>query len=159
MGNKEKVTITWSNSLVKYSEIETSTVSFLDKQGFFCILSGMNGLRKEILDEIILLYIGQTFSHTLREKIIQSYEKIDYISGRFINEKERRTTLIMGGIITNCSAKTISNYLYKNIVNCLIYANKPIGNPSYLENYNSKTIEITNTGHYFPLKEKSVFIA
>ena len=40
MGNKEKVTITWSNSLVKYSEIETSTVSFLDKQVFFLYFIG-----------------------------------------------------------------------------------------------------------------------
>ncbi|MGB8319152.1 MAG: hypothetical protein WCE54_13550, partial [Ignavibacteriaceae bacterium] len=82
----------------------------------------------------------------------------DFIS-KFIKEKERRTALIMGGIISDSSEKEITKTLYSNIVNCLISANKPMGNPSYSENFNSKILEVTNTGKFFPLKEKSVFIA
>lgn len=158
MANKEKVTITWSNRLVKYSEIESSEISYLNKRGFFCIISGIYKPRKDIWGEITLLYIGQAFSRTLREKIINSYEKNDLVP-KFIEEKEKRTALIMGGKITDCSVKEISKPLYNNIVNCLISANKPIGNPSYQENFTSRILEITNMGSFFPLKEKSIFIA
>jgi hypothetical protein len=151
MEDKEKISITWSNILVKYSEINTSTISFLKEEGFFCILTGIYQPVKKVWGEITLLYIGQSFSKNLREKIIDSFENNDCIA-KFVSEKERRTALIIGGKITKNSVKLESEDLYKDIVNCLINANKPLCNSSYRVISNAKIIEITNSGFYFPLK-------
>ena len=46
MADKETVIITWSEELIRYSDLEFTDNNYLDKTGFYSILSGIYNPRK-----------------------------------------------------------------------------------------------------------------
>ena len=62
----------------------------------------------------------------------------------------------MLGIFMDISNQKVSEDLFNAVKHCLINTNRPLGNPSYIENYTGSLLEINNEGNFHPLKAKSI---
>ncbi len=105
--------------------------------------------------ELTPLYISKAFPETLRERIKEPHDALHGIN-KFLNEKPERNLLVMLGIFTNISNQKVSEDLFNAVKHCLINTNRPLSNPSYIENYTGSLLEINNEGNFHPLKAKSI---
>ena len=149
--SNEKVTIDWDNKLIKLLNIAYSSNPYLSKNGFYCILSGTYNNENKI-EGIELLYIGQTYEQTLKERILQdhvSYSKIE----TYLKINKNHKAFVRLGIIKDASATKITQALFDDIENCLIINNNPLCNQLSKETYSGRPIVITNIGRHYPVNQ------
>lgn len=66
----------WQNA-IKWENIETSKVLYLDKTGFYALFAGKSDASNNKWVENKLLYIGQSSEQTLRKRIRQPHQAYD----------------------------------------------------------------------------------
>lgn len=151
----ENVTIHWGKGVIQYSAIEASGNVDLDYIGFYAILGGIHNPDKSSYTDITLLYIGQTYKQSLRDRIPQPHSAYTCINA-WLKKHPKHSPVVMIGLREVAGDK--SQALYDDIECCLIYDNQPLCNDKCKENYSptGREITITNDGDYSPLKQVSV---
>lgn len=151
----EFVKIYWENGVFVFSEIPEFPNDFLENNGFYVILAATYDATKNIFFDMELLYIGQTFDQTFRERIPQPHEAYPLIY-EYMKYNSQKTVVAKLGAIYDCDAERITQELFDDIECCLINKNQPIFNDKCKKSYIGRSIIVENIGDYFPLKEGGV---
>jgi hypothetical protein len=147
--NAAQVTVEWSKGVIQFSELDGDYRS-LDDNGFYAILGGSWDESSNKWTGIRLLYIGQAYAQTIRERVKQPHDSYSCIQA-YLREHARHEALLRTGIIAKCSQERITQELVDDIEACLIRSNRPRCNVQSKYSYGGRTIAITNTGGYYPL--------
>jgi hypothetical protein len=148
------VTINWVDNVVRLSKIKTSRLPSLDQKGFYAIL-GAKQDEKRKWEVMTLLYIGQAFDQTLRERIPQEQKPYKCVTAFLRNNLNTKAeALVMHGLVGR-SSSTLSQDLVDDIERCLVNANQPLCNEVRRGSNDGKPLMITNMGGFYPLKEQS----
>jgi hypothetical protein len=148
------VTINWVNNVVRLSKIKTSRLPSLDQKGFYAIL-GAKQDEKRKWEVMTLLYIGQAFDQTLRERIPQeqrAYKCVAAFLGNNLGTKAE--AIVIHGLVGRSSA-SLNEDLVDDIECCLVNSNQPLCNQPCKDSYKGRPLAITNVGGFYPLKEQS----
>jgi hypothetical protein len=146
--------IDWSETIVKLVDIDQSKNPYLDKKGFYAILTGKFNSLEEKFQNIKLRYIGQAYRQTLRIRVPQdhiAYKKIE----KYLKNNPDYEPLVMLGIISEHSKEKLTYQFIDDIEACLIFSNKPDCNTKNIDSYDGRDIKVINTGDYCPLDEIS----
>lgn len=149
----ENVTVKWSKILVAIGNVSQSKNEYMDLHGYYTIIAGKHKGRK--VENPKLLYIGQAFKQTLRERIPQDHKKAEKCILKYLRENPGTTVWVQTGSITSSDTKTRTQQIYDDIECCLIFTNQPKCNTQCKESYEGREIRITNTGAYGVLKKNS----
>lgn len=150
----DKVKIEWGPNVVALDKVAESNLAHLDESGFYAILSAnLVQADDRRWGNFDLLYIGQAYDQTLRERLVQPHDAYSHISAE--NKKTGKTAVVMVGIITAVSTAKLTQDLVDDIEHCLIYSNQPLCNDANKREYKGRSLQITNSEGCFPLKELS----
>ncbi len=150
----DKVKIEWGPNVVALDKAAESNLAHLDENGFYAILSAnLVQADDRRWGNFDLLYIGQAYDQTLRERLVQPHDAYSHISAE--NKKTGKTAVVMVGIITAVSTAKLTQDLVDDVEHCLIYSNQPLCNDADKGEYKGRSLQITNSGGCFPLKELS----
>ena len=125
----------------------------MDDNGFYAILGANYDKTKNQWIDFDLLYMGQVFDQTLRQRISQPHDAYTCVNAN--TKKTQKTAIIMVGVIKETSVERITQEFVNDVECCLIYSNQPLCNDKCKEEYTGRSLEITNTEGYYPLKETS----
>lgn len=148
----DTVQINWAKGAIRFDEISTSKEPYLDKEGFYAILGATFYSESKSWKDFKLLYIGQAFNQTLRQRIPQDHPGYECVSE--YRKKNRRDIIVMVGIIGQAEAQRITQQLFDDVECCLIYCNQPFCNVKCKDSYTGRDLQVINTGDFSPLKEK-----
>jgi len=149
----DTVHINWEESVIRFSNIKDSNNSKLDGKGFYAILGAIYNAEKNNWGNIKLLYIGQAFGQTLRERIQQEHPAYECV---FDYQKKYSNVgiVVMLGVIEKSTVEKLTQQLFDDIECCLVFRNQPLCNTSCKESYSGRDLKVINTGHPYPLKEE-----
>jgi hypothetical protein len=147
----DTVNINWVKGVVPFHQIpEFNHKDYdLDKNGFYAILAGKRKTTGWV--ELELLYIGQAFDQTLRERIPQEHDAYKCVFD-YQQDSDKDILVKIGYIKESTVQKTTQ--LFDDVECCLIYCNQPLCNTLCKEKYTGRDLHIINTGSYRPLKEE-----
>ena len=94
----DTVEITWDNGFIPLVDVGTMKNSKLDSNGFYAILIAKK-LENGKWSNYTLLYIGQAFDQTLRQRIQQPHDAGQCINS-WINSNPTFALVVMIGLIT-----------------------------------------------------------
>jgi len=138
--NMTHVTIHWSKNVAKLSSISESNIEHLDEKGFYAIYLAEK-LKNGDLGDPILLYIGQAYNQTIRERLLQQHS-----SEKCFNEWKKNNPgfdiWVQAGVIKDAGQERITSKLFDDIECCMIYTNQPKCNTQCKERYSGRDIEI-----------------
>jgi len=149
----DTVNIKWDDTVTQFDRIKDSKKTKLDKSGFYAILGATFNESSKKYESLKLLYIGQAFDQTLRERIPQEHDAYKCV---YDYKKNHSGTdiVVMIGLIEESSLEKQTQQIFSDIECCLIFCNKPTCNTTCQESYSGRNLQVTNTGDYTPLKEK-----
>jgi len=147
----DQVQIKWFNN-IPFKTISQSENKHLDKKGFYALL-GARYDKDSKNWKVILLYIGQAFDQTLRNRIPQDHPGYECVYD-YIKKNPGKEIRVMIGIIEKTNLEKITQTLFDAIECCLIFCNQPKCNTQCKESYTGRDLQVTNTGAYIPLKPK-----
>lgn len=145
------VQIEWINN-IPFNTVSENENKYLDMKGFYALLGARYDKNAKTW-KVTLLYIGQAFDQTLRERIPQTHPGYKCVNN-YIKKNPGKELRVMVGIIEKTNLEKRTQALYDNIECCLIFCNKPICNTQCKESYTGRSLQVTNTGDYIPLKPK-----
>ena len=150
----DTVHINWVQGVVPFHQIKDfrHKTYDLDKNGFYAILGAKYNSNTKKWENPMLLYIGQAFDQTLRERIPQEHPAY-----KCVFEYRKRHSdidiLVMIGFIEKSSVERSTQQLFDDIECCLIFCNQPLCNALCKESYLGRDLQVFNMGYYKPLKE------
>lgn len=150
----DTVYINWVKGVLPFHQIkdfEHETYD-LDKNGFYAILAGARAKTKGWV-KLKLLYIGQAFDQTLRERILQEHPAYECVFN-YQKQYSDLDILVKIGFIEKSTVERRTQQLYDAIECCLILCSQPMCNTTCKESYSGRDLNVINKGHYFSLKEK-----
>jgi len=149
----DTVSIKWDNGVTQLDRIKDSQNPDMDKSGFYAILGATFDESSKTWKGLKLLYVGQAFEQTLRERIPQEHDAYKCV---YDYKKNHSGTdlVVMIGLIEKSSIEKQTRQIFNDIECCLIFCNKPACNTTCQESYSGRDLEVTNTGDYKPLIEK-----
>jgi hypothetical protein len=150
----DSVTINWQKGVIRFADLGTSLDDYLDGSGFYAVVAGKYDQQARNYTGIKLLYIGQAFDQTLRERIPQPHDAYTCVN-QYLKNHPGTTPLAMLGAITSASVERVTQQFVDDTECCLIFSNQPSCNTSCRDSYSGRSIRITNTGDFWPLKETS----
>jgi hypothetical protein len=154
MDQTENVTVDWVQGVIPYSEIDNTAYTQLDKTGFYALCIGTYDATQKVWNGIRLLYVGQAYDQTLRERIKQPHPAYTCTNAELRANPTYRL-LIKEGYVTQPTSQRITQSLVDDIEVCLIRTNQPPCNTQSKDSYNGRDLTVTNLGDYVPLREKS----
>jgi hypothetical protein len=152
------VLIEWSAAVNLCRRIHASAGDYLDRCGFYMVLTGKFIERVNKYVDISLQYIGKAFDQVIRERVQQEHTAYKGIND-FVDRHSGYEALVRPGVIISSSPrkkKTETAELYDDVEACLIFANQPEQNTAHRKQYTGRNITITNMGGYYPLEKISV---
>jgi hypothetical protein len=149
----DTVNVEWDKGVIRFDQIKDFKSENLDKKGFYTILGWTFDETSKKWKDLKLLYIGQAFDQTLRERIPQEHDAYNCVYD-YKKNHSGTSLFVMIGIIKESSVEKQTQQLFNDIECCLIFRNKPACNTTCQESYSGRDLEVTNTGDYVPLKEK-----
>ncbi len=94
----ENVTIHWGKGAIAYSDVKESGDVNLDYIGFYAILGGIHNTSTNRYSDISLLYIGQAYDQSLRDRIPQAHSAYVCINA-WLEEHPNQEPIIMIGLV------------------------------------------------------------
>jgi len=149
----ESVEIKWDEGVTRFDDISSSSRQNLDQKGFYAILGARFDKETSKWKELKLLYIGQAFDQTLRQRIPQKHPGYECIL-EYRQNRAGSDIVVMIGVIGKTNAERITQELFDDIECCLICCNKPLCNMQCKESYGGRAIQIVNTGDFIPLRKE-----
>lgn len=150
----DTVQIKWIEGVIQFNAISEFKHQYLDKKGFYALLGARFNKETDRWEEIKLLYIGQAFDQTLRERIPQEHPAYKCVF-EYTKKNPGKQIAVMLGIIEKSSVQKLTQELFNDVECCLISWNQPTCNTQCKESYTGRELQVTNTGGFTPLKEKS----
>lgn len=150
----DTVHINWYEVVTRINWIKDSKRTELDKKGFYAILGATHNAKSNKWENIKLLYIGQAFDQTLRERIPQEHEAYKCVF-KYQKDHSGVGIVVMVGIIKNPSVQKLTQQLFDDTECCLVFHNKPLCNTTCKESYSGRDIKVINIGHPYPLEKES----
>jgi hypothetical protein len=148
----DTIQIKWINKM-RFDNISEDENKSLDMNGFYALL-GARYNENEKIWKVTLLYVGQAFDQTFRERIPQDHPAyrcvFDWIKKNLGNEIR-----VMVGVIEKTSVEKRTQALFDDVECCLILRNQPVCNEQCKESYKGRDLQVINTGDFIPLKDKS----
>jgi hypothetical protein len=142
----DTVTIEWGHNAERFENIGRSALSHLDENGFYAILGANPDPTKNQWADFDLLYIGQAFDQTLRQRIPQPHPAYSCVNENI--KKTGKTVIVMVGVITEKSVERLTQDFIDDVECCLIYSNQPLCNDKCKDEYNHRSprrqLRITN---------------
>lgn len=156
----EHIKIEWGCNLYKFgnmSELTDSNDNILDGNGFYHIFAGTYNKceNKIIYTNVEKLYIGMAYDQSLRERIPQYHLAYKEING-YAQKHSDKSVMIRVGCIISSTTERITEELYHDIENALIYTCKPKFNTQCKKGYAGRDIEIRNEGKHGSIKKDIV---
>jgi hypothetical protein len=151
----DTIHVNWPQGVVRFDKIKTFKHGEwdLDKKGFYAVLGGIYNNDTKQWQSLKLLYIGQAFDQTLRERIPQPHPAYN-CAVKYQKEHSGVEFVVMIGFIEKSTVEKKTQELFDDAECCLIYCNQPLCNTTCKEAYSGRDLQIINTGDHFPLKEK-----
>lgn len=149
----DTIHINWDETVIQFHNIKDSKNPKLDEKGFYAILGATYDSETEKWGNIELLYIGQAFEQTLRERIPQEHPAYECV---FDYQKKHSGVgiVVMLGTIEKSTVEKSTQQLFNDIECCLVFSNKPLCNTSCKESYSGRELKIINTEHPYPLEKE-----
>lgn len=149
------VYINWGKGVIPFSQIQDFGLARLDKTGFYAIIGGIHNADTNKWGNLKLLYIGQAFDQTLRERIHQDHPAYECVF-QYRREHSGTDLVVLIGIIKERTVERLTQQLFDNVECCLILCNQPLCNTNCKESYSGRDLQVINTGSIPPLKERCV---
>jgi len=149
----DTVHIDWGEGVIRFDSIGKANISRLDEKGFYAILGAVYNSEKKYWENLKLLYVGQAFDQTLRERIPQEHSAYE-CAFDYQRKHSGVGIVVMLGTIKNSIVEKLTQQFFDDIECCLVYCNRPLCNTSCQETYTGRTLMIINEGNYSPLKEE-----
>lgn len=149
----ETVQIDWDEIVIRFNDVEDSKRPKLDEKGFYAVLGAVYNPKTKKWGNIKLLYIGQVFDQTLRERIPQEHPAYKCV----LNYQKKHSgvgVVVMLGTVKKSTVKKSTQQLFNDIECCLIFCNQPLCNTSCKESYSGRDLKVFNTGDPYPLKKE-----
>ena len=140
-----KVRITWTTNASRLSNIDNSKLDYLDEKGFYAIYACVYNKDRNSITPKKLLYIGQAFEQTIRERLKQPHDADACMKKEKQNEPNSGLWF-KTGVITKNDQEKITQQLFNDVECCMIYVNKPKCNTLCMETYEGGAIEVTHGG-------------
>ena len=140
-----KVRITWTTNASRLSNIDTSKLDYLDGKGFYAIYACVYNKDRNSITPKKLLYIGQAFEQTIRERLKQPHDADACMKKEKQNEPNSGLWF-KTGVITKNDQEKVTQQLFNDVECCMIYVNKPKCNTLCMETYEGGAIEVTHGG-------------
>jgi hypothetical protein len=156
-----KVRITWTTNASRLSNIDNSKLDYLDEKGFYAIYACVYNKDRNSITPKKLLYIGQAFEQTIRERLKQPHDADACMKKEkqlkqphdadACMKKEKQNEPNSGlwfktGVITKNDQEKVTQQLFNDVECCMIYVNKPKCNTLCMETYEGGAIEVTHGG-------------
>ena len=138
-----KVRITWTTNASRLSNIDNSKLDYLDEKGFYAIYACVYNKDKNSITPKKLLYIGQAFEQTIRERLKQPHDADACMKKEKQNEPNS-DLWFKTGVITKNDQEKVTQQLFNDVECCMIYVNKPKCNTLCMETYEGGAIEVTH---------------
>ncbi len=148
----DTVQINWAQGVIRFSQISESKEENLDKTGFYAILGARFHAESRSWKELKLLYIGQAFDQTLRQRIPQEHPGYDCVL-EYPKKNPGTEIVVMLGVIEKSNFDRLTQQLFDDVECCMIYSNQPLCNVKCKETYTGRGAMIISTGDFTPLKE------
>lgn len=149
----DTVHIDWDEIVIRFNNVGDSKRPKLDEKGFYAVLGAVYNPKTDKWGNIKLLYIGQAFDQTLRERIPQEHPAYACVF-----DYQRRHSgvciVVMLGTVEKSTVAKLTQQLLNDIECCLIFCNQPLCNTSCEESYSGRDLKVINTGHSYPLKKE-----
>ncbi len=147
------VLIDWAQSVVPFDQVKDfkSETCNLDRKGFYVILSGTKTAKGWVKPR--LLYIGQAFDQTLRERIPQERKEYQCVYS-YQKAHAGAPIWVMIGFVKESTVGRVNQQLFDEIECCSIFSNQPLCNTACKDSYSGRDLEVINVGHYEPLEER-----
>lgn len=149
----DTVNIKWDDGVTQFDQIKDSKRTNLDKSGFYAILGATSDVGSKSWKGLKLLYIGQAFDQTLRERIPQEHDAYKCVYD-YRKNHSGTDLVVMIGLIEESTLEKQTRQIFNDIECCLIFCNKPTCNTTCQESYSGRDLQVINAGDYTPLKEK-----
>jgi len=152
----DTIRISWPKGAVLFDEIKNFKHDDwnLDKNGFYALLSGSWDNPEKSWKNLKLLYIGQAFDQTLRERIIQDHPAYKCVRDY---QKEHSVDIIVKiGFIKESTAERLTQQLYDDVECCLIFCNQPLCNTTCKDSYAGRDLQVLNEGDPAGIKDSCV---
>lgn len=140
-----KVRITWTSNASRLSNIDISKLDYLDEKGFYAIYACVYNKDRNSITPKKLLYIGQAFEQTIRERLKQPHDADACMKKEKQNEPNSGLWF-KTGVITKNDQEKVTQQLFNDVECCMIYVNKPKCNTLCMETYEGGAIEVTHGG-------------
>jgi len=140
-----KVRITWTTNASRVSNIDNSKLDYLDEKGFYAIYACVYNKDRNSITPKKLLYIGQAFEQTIRERLKQPHDADACMKKEKQNEPNSGLWF-KTGVITKHDQEKVTQQLFNDVECCMIYVNKPKCNTLCMETYEGGAIEVTHGG-------------
>ena len=140
-----KVRITWTTNASRLSNIDNSKLDYLDEKGFYAIYACVYNKDRNSITPKKLLYIGQAFEQTIRERLKQPHDADACMKKEKQNEPNSGLWF-KTGVITKNDQEKVTQQLFNDVECCMIYVNKPKCNTLCMETYEGGAIEVTHGG-------------
>lgn len=148
------IEIDWRSNVTRLDQIGAAQDSAFDNRGFYCILGGRWDPNISKWTNIELLYIGQTYGQTLRQRLSQPHPAYQCIAN-WLTPRSGFAALVMIGFIARHSTQTLTQSIVDDAECCLIFHNQAPCNVNCKGSYQGRDILVTNTGDFSPLKPSS----
>ena len=149
----DTVYIKWVEGVMPFNKIKDFIRKELDKKGFYALLGGTRAQNSTGWINLKLLYVGQAFDQTLRERIPQEHPAYECVF-KYQKEHSGIAIVVMIGTIEKSPVAKLTQQLFNDIECCLIFCNQPLCNTTCKESYSGRDLQVINTEDYKPLKEK-----
>jgi len=150
----DTVEITWDTGFVRWNNVSSSDQKNLGSNGFYGVLIARYESAEKKWKDFKLLYIGQAFDQTLRERIPQPHDA-DRCIDSWLKANPNHEKVVMLGVITRKSQDKLTWELVNDTECCLIFSNKPECNVKCKDSYSGREIQVVNLGDFAPLKNSS----
>lgn len=134
-----RVKITWSVNCDWLSNANNSTLEYLDDNGFYAIYLGKHDRETRKVKDSRLLYIGQAYDQTIRQRIQQPHD-VDECMSNFKKKNPGYDLFFKSGIVSEIDQQKISSQLVDDVECCMIFRNQPECNTQCRESYMGREI-------------------
>jgi len=140
--NETDVSLLWTQGLIPLSDLDSEYLH-LDESGFYALYGGKVNQSDNRFDEAELLYIGQAYNQSIRERVKQEHPAYDCIK-QYLRMNNGHQLLMKAGVIQRCTQKNVTEQLFDDIEACLIQENQPMCNRQNKQHYQGRSIRIQN---------------
>lgn len=133
--------IRWSKNCEWLKKVATSNLEYIDENGFYAIYLGRHNPETNKVENGELLYIGQVYDQTIRQRLQQPHDADSCIN----NQKRQKPDFELffkTGIIIETDQERVTSQLIDDIECCMIYSNQPKCNVQCKESYEGREINI-----------------